>query len=134
MNGNIVSVTEAGQRATLGYDSGDRVVQFGDLEFVTYDPRGFVIRRGEQRYSYNTFGQMVRAFEPGKFAVEFYYDDRKRLVGTQDHRGATIQYIYGNADKQEQVTEIHYPKKGRTRHLFYDEDGLIIGLQEGNDR
>ena len=134
MNGNIVSVTEAGQRATLGYDSGDRVVQFGDLEFVTYDPRGFVIRRGEQRYSYNTFGQMVRAFEPGKFAVEFYYDDRKRLVGTQDHRGATIQYIYGNPDKQEQVTEIHYPKKGRTRHLFYDEDGLIIGLQEGNDR
>ena len=43
VNGNIVSVTEQGQRIALGYDSGDRVVQFGDLEFVTYDSRGFVI-------------------------------------------------------------------------------------------
>ena len=66
VNGNVVSVSEQGQRVALGYDAGDRVTQFGDLEFVTYDERGFVIRRGEQRYTYNTLGQMVSAFEPGK--------------------------------------------------------------------
>ena len=57
------------------------MTQFGGVEFATYDTRGFVIRRGEQRYSYNTLGQMVKAFEPTKFAVRFFYDDRKRLIG-----------------------------------------------------
>ena len=134
VNGNIVSVTEQGQRVTLGYDSGDRVSQFGDLEFVTYDNRGFVIRRGEQRYSYNTFGQMVSAFEPGKFAVRFYYDDEMRLVGSQDHRGNMVQYIYGNPSQPDQVSYIHYPKQGRTNQLLYDEDRLLVGLESQDTR
>ena len=107
VNGNIVSVTEQGQRIALGYDSGDRVVQFGDLEFVTYDQRGFVVRRGEQRYSFNALGQMVSAFEPGKFAVQFFYDDEKRLLGSSDHRGNTVQYVYGNPSVRGQVTHVH---------------------------
>ena len=134
VNGNIVSVTEQGQRVTLGYDSGDRVSQFGDLEFVTYDNRGFVIRRGEQRYSYNTFGQMISAFEPGKFAVRFYYDDEKRLVGSQDHRGNMVQYIYGNPSQSNQVSHIHYPKQDRTTQLLYDEDNLLVGLESQDSR
>ena len=134
VNGNVVSVTEQGQRVTLGYDSGDRVSQFGDLEFVTYDNRGFVIRRGEQRYSYNTFGQMTSAFEPGKFAVRFHYDDAKRLVGSADHRGNLVQYIYGNPARPHQVTNVHYPKLGRTSQLLYDEDNLLVGLEVGDKR
>ena len=133
-NGNVGSVTEQGQRVTLGYDSGDRLSQFGDLEFVTYDNRGFVIRRGEQRYSYNTLGQMTSAFEPGKFAVRFYYDDERRLTGSQDHRGDSIQYIYANPSQSSQVTHIHYPKEGRTSQLVYDEDNLLVALETQDNR
>lgn len=32
-NGNVVSIMEQGQKLTLGYDSGDRVVQVSDLFF-----------------------------------------------------------------------------------------------------
>ena len=134
VNGNIVSVTEQGQRIALGYDSGDRVVQFGDLEFVTYDQRGFVVRRGEQRYSYNALGQMVSAFEPGKFAVQFYYDDEKRLLGSSDHRGNTVQYVYGNPSVRGQVTHVHYPKLGHVHQLFYDEEGLLVAMEAVDNR
>ena len=134
VNGNIVSVTEQGQRIALGYDSGDRVVQFGDLEFVTYDQRGFVVRRGEQRYSYNALGQMVSAFEPGKFAVQFYYDDEKRLLGSSDHRGYTVQYVYGNPSVRGQVTHVHYPKLGHVHQLFYDEEGLLVAMEAVDNR
>ena len=81
-NGNTITINEDQQRVNLGYDdSADRVTQFGGVEFATYDTRGFVIRRGEQRYSYNALGQMVKAFEPNKFAVRFFYDDSNRLIG-----------------------------------------------------
>ena len=59
VNGNIVSIKMAETKVTLGLDGGDRVVMYGDLELVSYDDRGFVVRRGEQRYSYNAFGQMI---------------------------------------------------------------------------
>lgn len=32
-NGNVVSIMEQGQKLTLGYDSGDRVVQVSDFVF-----------------------------------------------------------------------------------------------------
>ena len=134
VNGNIASVTEQGKPITLGYDEGDRMVQFGDLEFVTYDERGFVIRRGEQRYSYNALGQMISAFEPQKFAVRFYYDDEKRLIGVQDHRGSTIQYIYSNPAFPNQVTHVHDPKLGTVQHLLYDEENMLVAMETADDR
>jgi RHS repeat-associated protein len=134
VNGNVVSVTEQGQRIALGYDSGDRVVQFGNLEFVTYDSRGFVIRRGEQRYSYDTLGRMTTAFEPGKFAVQFYYDDEGRLVGSRDYQEKTVQYIYGNPAIRSQVTHIHHPKEGRTQQLYYDNDNLLVAIESVDSR
>lgn len=49
-NGNIIGVTEQNEKVTLGYDSGDRVVQYGDVDFNLYDDRGFVVIRGEHKY------------------------------------------------------------------------------------
>ena len=57
---------------SVGYDEGDRVVMYGDKEFTTYDQRGFVVRRGPQRYTYNSFGRMTSASESGRFSVKFY--------------------------------------------------------------
>ena len=44
---------------------------YGDKEFTTYDQRGFVVRRGQQRYTYNSFGRMTSASEAGRFSVKF---------------------------------------------------------------
>jgi len=39
-NGNVIGTIEQGQKTSLGYDTGDRVVQVGDVEFCSYDQRG----------------------------------------------------------------------------------------------
>ncbi|CAB4065037.1 unnamed protein product [Lepeophtheirus salmonis] len=75
---------------------GDRAVQFGDLEFVSYDERGYIVRRGEQRFTYNGLGQMMMAIEPGRFSVQFVYDDAGRLISKRDHRNNIVQYIYSD--------------------------------------
>lgn len=47
-NGNVVSIMEQGQKLTLGYDSGDRVVQVSDFVFSI------------QRKCYNFLSQTLR--------------------------------------------------------------------------
>lgn len=54
-NGNVIGVTEHNEKIALGYDSGDRVVQYGDVEFNSYDARGFVVIRGEHKYRFVLF-------------------------------------------------------------------------------
>lgn len=56
-NGNIQATIKEKEKTTLGYDSGDRVVQYGDVEFNSYDNSGFVVRRGEQKYRFNPKGK-----------------------------------------------------------------------------
>lgn len=56
-NGNIQATIKEKDKTTLGYDSGDRVVQYGDVEFNSYDNSGFVVRRGEQKYRFNPRGK-----------------------------------------------------------------------------
>lgn len=51
-NGNVIGVTGHNGKIALGYDSGDRVVQYSDVEFNSYDGRGFVVIRGEHKYRY----------------------------------------------------------------------------------
>ena len=59
---------------------------FYSQEYVTYDERGFVIKRGETNYNYNVFGQMESAYEAGRFSIRFHYEDVGRIIAKRDHR------------------------------------------------
>lgn len=48
VNGNVVSVKMAENRVNIGMDGGDRVVSYGDLDLVSYDEIGYVVRRKDQ--------------------------------------------------------------------------------------
>ena len=86
-------------------------------------------KRGDTHYKYNAFGQMTSAFESGKFALNFYYDDFGRIVAKRDHRNNVVQFIYGNPYNNRSVTQVHYPKAQRTYHMLYDEEtGHLIGM------
>jgi RHS repeat-associated protein len=134
ISGNVVSVSDKNQVTTLGYDSGDRVIMLGDREFVTYDERGFAVRRGDQRYTYNGLGQMESAFEPGKFSVRFFYDPIGRLAAKRDHKGNAVQFVYANPMFNASVTHVHYPVAGRTYRLHYDESGHLVSMETPDDR
>ncbi|KAJ8984541.1 hypothetical protein NQ317_006827 [Molorchus minor] len=133
-NGNIIGVIKEKEKISLGYDSGDRVVQYGDVEFNSYDSHGFVVRRGEQKYRYNSRGQLVHAFERDKFQTWYYYDDRGRLVAWNDDKGNVTQYLYTNPSTPDLVTHLHFPKSGRTFRFLYDSRDIIITVETSEQR
>ncbi|KAK7861848.1 hypothetical protein R5R35_013485 [Gryllus longicercus] len=133
-NGNVIGVIEQGDKITLGYDSGDRVVQYGDVEFNSYDGRGFVVRRGEQKYRYNSRAQLIHAFERDKFQTWYFYDDRGRLVSWHDERGNVTQFLYANPTTPDLISHVHFPKSGRTFRLLYDERHILITVETSEQR
>ncbi|XP_069696130.1 teneurin-m isoform X2 [Periplaneta americana] len=133
-NGNVVGVIEQGEKISLGYDSGDRVVQYGDVEFNSYDGRGFVVRRGEQKYRYNSRAQLTHAFERDKFQTWYFYDDRGRLISWHDERGNVTQFLYANPSTPDLISHVHFPKTGRTFRLLYDERHVLITVETSEQR
>ncbi|KAH8318477.1 hypothetical protein KR067_003830 [Drosophila pandora] len=133
-NGNTVGVVDQGEKFNLGYDIGDRVIKVGDVEFNNYDARGFVVRRGEQKYRYNNRGQLIHAFERERFQSWYYYDDRSRLVAWHDNQGNTTQYYYANPRTPHLVTHAHFPKLARTMKFFYDDRDMLIAMENADQR
>ncbi|XP_072394437.1 teneurin-m isoform X1 [Diabrotica undecimpunctata] len=133
-NGNIIGVIKEKEKISLGYDSGDRVVQYGDVEFYSYDTRGFVVRRGEQKYRYNSKGQLIHVFERDKFQIWYYYDDRGRLISWNDDKGNVTQYLYTNPSTPDLLTHVHFPKSGRTFRFLYDSRNVIITVETSEQR
>ncbi|XP_075234226.1 teneurin transmembrane protein Ten-m isoform X2 [Lycorma delicatula] len=133
-NGNTISVIEQGQKLTLGYDAGDRVVQVGDVELNGYDARGFVVRRGETKLRYNERGQLSHATERDRFTAWYRYDDRGRLLAMQDALGNTTQLLYADPHTPDLVTHLHYPKTGRTFRYLYNEKGTLVAVETSEQR
>ncbi|CAG9563228.1 unnamed protein product [Danaus chrysippus] len=133
-NGNIISIIEHGEKRYLGYDIGDRVVQYGDIEFSSYDGRGFVIRRGEQKYRYNSRGQFVHAFERDKFQMWYFYDDRNRLVAWKDDKDNITQFFYTNPQAPNLITHMHYPKSEKTVRFLYDQRNFLTCIETEDQR
>nr|XP_032511792.1 teneurin-m isoform X4 [Danaus plexippus plexippus] len=133
-NGNIISIIEHGEKRYLGYDIGDRVVQYGDIEFSSYDGRGFVIRRGEQKYRYNSRGQFVHAFERDKFQMWYFYDDRNRLVAWKDDKNNITQFFYTNPQTPNLITHMHYPKSEKTVRFLYDQRNFLTCVETEDQR
>ena len=134
VNGNVISVQMGETRIGLGHDGGDRIVMYGDLDFAGYDDRGFVVRRGTQQYTYNSMGRMTSAYEAGRFAVRFYYDNLGRVVAKRDHRANVVQFIYSNPLANSTVSYVHYPKAQRTYHLIYDENDHLVAMDTPDNR
>ncbi|VEN54416.1 unnamed protein product [Callosobruchus maculatus] len=133
-NGNVIGVIKDQEKISLGYDSGDRVVQYGDVEFNSYDARGYVVRRGEQKYRYNSKGQLIHAFERDKFQTWYYYDDRGRMISMNDDKGNVTQYIYANPSSPDLMTHVHFPKTGRTFRFLYNDKDTLITVETSEQR
>ncbi|KAK0093016.1 hypothetical protein PV326_000107, partial [Microctonus aethiopoides] len=133
-NGNVIGVTEHNEKITLGYDSGDRVVQYGDVEFNSYDSRGFVVIRGEHKYRYNSRGQLIHASEHKKFQVWYYYDDRGRLVSWNDDRENITQFFYANPKTPDLITHVHFPKVAKTFRFLYDSRDFLMTVETSEQR
>ncbi|XP_076182266.1 teneurin transmembrane protein Ten-m isoform X3 [Ptiloglossa arizonensis] len=134
-NGNVIGIIrEHNEKLVLGYDSGDRVVQFGDVEFNAYDGRGFVVIRGEHKYRYNSRGQLIHALEHKKFQIWYFYDDRGRLVTWNDDRENITQFFYANPKTPDLITHVHFPKSAKTFRFLYDARNFLMTVETSEQR
>ena len=124
-NGNIIETKRGEKETNYVLDGGDRIAMVNSQEYVSYDERGFVVKRGETNYKYNAFGQMTSAYEAGRFSIRFYYDDLGRIIAKKDHRANVVQFVYADPYNNKSVTHIHYPKADRTYNLIYDQGHLV---------
>ena len=133
-NGNVIALLEQQDKTNLGYDAGDRVVQVGDVEFNAYDARGFVVRRGEQKFRYNSRGQLIHAHERDKFAAWYFYDDQGRLAATYDDKGNVTQFFYAHPYEGGLLTHVHLPRLSRTFRYTYDDRKQLICVETAEQR
>ncbi|XP_022179145.1 teneurin-m isoform X3 [Myzus persicae] len=133
-NGNIIGVMDYGQKLTLGYDVGDRVVQVADVQLYSYDTRGFVSKRGETHLNYNDMGLLSDATESDRFSVSYYYDHKNRLLGIRNAGENVTQFLYTDPQRPNLVMAIHYPSTGRTFHYLYDDRNTLIAIDSPEQR
>ncbi|CAK9830532.1 Ten-m [Anthophora retusa] len=133
-NGNVIGVTEHNEKIALWYDSGDRVVQYGEVGFNSYDGRGFVVIRGEHKYRYNSRGQLIHASEHKKFQIWYFYDDRGRLVAWNDDRENITQFFYANPKTPDLITHVHFPKSAKTFRFLYDSRNFLMAVETSEQR
>ncbi|XP_026805650.1 teneurin-m isoform X3 [Rhopalosiphum maidis] len=133
-NGNVIGVMDYGQKLTLGYDVGDRVVQVADVQLYSYDTRGFVSKRGETHLNYNDMGLLSDATESDRFSVSYYYDHKNRLLGIRNTGENVTQFLYTDPQRPNLVMAIHYPSTGRTFHYLYDDRNTLIAIDSPEQR
>ncbi|XP_050443335.1 teneurin-m isoform X3 [Adelges cooleyi] len=133
-NGNIIGVMDHGQKLTLGYDVGDRVVQVADVQLYSYDARGFVSKRGETHLNYNDMGLLSDATESDRFSVSYYYDHKNRLLGIHNAGENVTQFLYTDPQRPDLVTAVHYPSTGRTYHYMYDDRDVLVAIDSPEKR
>ncbi|XP_023229639.1 teneurin-m-like isoform X2 [Centruroides sculpturatus] len=131
-NGNLVTMQYMGNRIDILHDIGDRIVSFGDTPYVV-DGKGFVIQRGEEGFSYNTRGELVRASRNGKYEVLYYYDAKGRLSVRKDHFGNVTQFFYAIPDRPQLVTHVYNNADGRILSIVYDDTDAPIYLTVNKD-
>jgi YD repeat-containing protein len=127
-NGNLATMQYMGNRIDILYDSGDRILSFGDTPYIT-DLKGFVIQRGEERFTFNVLGQLLRVTRASRYDVRYLYDSNGRLSVRKDSYGNVTQYFYGDILRPNLVTHTFNNADGRVTTIIYDDQNVPIMIQ-----
>ncbi|CAM1325684.1 TENM2 (predicted) [Pycnogonum litorale] len=127
-NGNMIMMNYRGNEINLKYDEDDRIASFAEMAF-TVDDRGFVTKRGVERFFYNHKGQLSHAIRPGRYSVWYYYDARDRLAVRMDNMRNVTQYFYAYDEQPDLVSHIHSPVNGKVMTLTYNDRGHLMKAQ-----
>ncbi|KAG8175100.1 hypothetical protein JTE90_024602 [Oedothorax gibbosus] len=130
VNGNMKTFWEDDHQITLRYDDGDRLVGYNDLDLYEVDGRGFLVRKGQEKFTFNAKSQLIHAVQAGSYEVWYYYDALDRPTAWRDHKGNVTQFFYANPKDKYQVTHVHSPQDKQTLALIYDTNGHLMYLED----
>lgn len=109
-------------------------MQVGDVELKGYDVRGFVVRNGQAKLSYDESGHLSHATDSETFSTFYRYDHRGRLISIHDTTGNITQFLYTDPQRPELITVLHSPKHRRTSTYFYDDNSVLVAIESADQR
>ncbi|GFU07605.1 teneurin-m [Nephila pilipes] len=130
INGNLNSIDDGQHQLSLRYDDSDRILGYGESLSYTIDDRGFIVQRGEEKFTFNAEGQLTHAFQLHQYEAFYYYDHKDRLIARKDHRGHVTQFFFSDPLHDDRVTHLHYPKDEITFIYIYDSSGHLMYIQQ----
>lgn len=130
VNGNMKTFWEEEHQVTLKYDDGDRLIGYNDMDLYEVDGRGFLVRKGQEKFTFNAKSQLIHAVQPGSYEVYYYYDAFDRPVAWKDHKGNITQFFYTNPKNIFQVTHIHTSQSKVTLTLIYDTSDHLMYIED----
>ena len=136
-NNNIIRIAHHGNARTVVVNGHDRVESSGQESYI-FDQDGFLVQRDRETYEYDSFGQLIRAFEPSRYDVRYFYDARRRLTARRESTGGTavqlVQFFYADLTHPGRLTHIYDgAPRSRITELFYDNRGTLFAMKRDGD-
>lgn len=112
------------------YDTYGQLVAVGSVDY-TFDTDGFLTARGENTYRYGIRGELLEATVTGN-TYRYAYDAIGRRTA-RIREDNTEKYLYGHPEFIHMLTA-SIDKNGVLTNYFYNEEGLLIGLERDSQR
>ena len=120
----------AGANYTAIYGPRNQLLSAGGKSY-TFNEAGYLSGRGNDTFVYGAHGELLKAIIEGE-TISYAYDGVGRMVSRTDEAG-TSSYLYGNPLSPLLPTVVISPD-GEATVYVYDESGLLIGLERGDER
>ncbi|XP_030836336.1 teneurin-3-like isoform X2 [Strongylocentrotus purpuratus] len=128
-NGNLASFTHRQNTTQLYYDDFDRITRIGQIEYL-HDEDGFLLQRGGERFTYDSRGQLVHAFQLNVYEVRYKYDGVGRRIWRKDHTGRQIQYFYADIYHPHRITHVYDHSRQEIWSYEYDLQGYLFAVKQ----
>lgn len=130
VNGNRTGARIGEVSRPASFDAQDRLTRLGDVAYDT-DGDGMVVRRGEDRLTYGTRGELLEVALGSGGVVRYAYDGLGRRVARTEG-DLTTEYLYGDPEDDLQVTAVRVGDE--LTELHYDGGGRLVRLDRGGQR
>ncbi len=129
-NNNIIKMTHHDDSKPATINKKNQLHMFDGVAYK-FDQDGYLVKRDQESFEYNSLGQLVRAFETGKYDVHYFYDAERRLVARKDIMGGYVtQFFYGDILMKKRITHIYEHSNQMATVLYYDNHDQLFAMEQ----
>ena len=132
-NSNIKKCVHHDKVTEFEINLNNQISSCGDVVYH-FDEDGFLVKIDSQVFEYNSLGQLVHAFELGKYDVYYFYDAYGRLTARRDTIGGYLtQFFYSDLQNRRRITHVYDHTNNELTSLYYDSRNRLFAMELGSN-